>query len=184
MSNPPLKSFKTLLTEMPVEYKGEVKYMADDKFPLISLESIGRYTVLGEDDRYIYLDNHDTGYAFARIDVQEAPKQGIRPVLRVSLRDAGNGMKQAHFLRIREGHADNRVAKTWYYFYAKAMGGIVSDFEHLQGGKALWMSLIKTGHVSRIEDGKEIPVASIDADNLWSVYPDISKKNLILVYRP
>lgn len=187
MNTSQTKTFKEFLLEMPVEYPGEIKYMADEKFPVISLSNIDSYEELGFDDKFIYKLNEDTGFVFKQEDYENATGSiGCKPVLRLSLRDGILGMKQAHHLRGRKVSARQDVAKTWYYLYAKAKGGVVSDFEHLQGGKALWMSLIKTGHVTSCwkDSTKETPVTEADIPNLWSTYPNQEKKDLVLIYRP
>lgn len=182
-----LKTFAEHLLTMPVEYPGEIKYMATDMFPVISIRNINSYEVLGEDARYAYMLKHDSGFVFDRDDLANAtPSIGCRAVMVVSLRPGIKGLFQAHRLRVREASSEQNTVKSWYDFYAKAKGGVVSDFEHLQGGKALWVSLIKTGHVTscwKTQDA-ETPVTEADIPNLWSAHPNHDNKDLVLIYRP
>ncbi len=79
------------------------------------------------------------------------------------------------------------MASTWYAKYVERMGGIVSDFEHLEGGKAFWRSLVNTaadrGLIVSLYDtktGQSVSVGAKTPDlSIWS--KDASKKHLVLV---
>ena len=180
----------TILLEMPQYYPAQIVYRQDRNFTPISMGNFGRYHTLGEDDTYIYTRGAGGGYgkAFARDDVKNPTDLGIKPAMTVELRDSLiKGYKQAHSLRIRQSHASHHVATKWYLFYVDRMGGIVSDFEHLEGGKALWRSLVNgarsRGYNMTLQDtvtGQSVDVGRETPDTqIWS--KDFGKKHLVLV---
>lgn len=186
------QSFKQFLTEMPQHYPGNVTYMKDSKFVPISYRNIEDYDVLGEDGVYIYLitPSRESGFIFRMEDLKDKPQQ-VLPVMRLSLRDTNiNGYKQAHALRIREGFSKENLTSSWYDFYVQEFGGIVSDNEHLEGGKLLWKHFIKKAHISSdysvtlFDSNTGEPIADVISttpdDVIWSNDP--SKKHLVLVY--
>jgi hypothetical protein len=95
----------------------------------------------------------------------------------LSLRPADiKSYKQAYRLRIRENFSIMGVATHWYFSYARKFGGIVSDFEHLEGGKALWKSFVRTADdngfkISLVNSrtGTWMPIDSSTPDGfIWS----------------
>lgn len=182
-----------LLLEMPQYYPSTdgMVYMSAEKFIPISRQNLATYTVLAHRDGFIFVvhpDNHD-GFVFDERDLQTGANPLI-PVLRVSLRDTPLGYKQAHFLRIRKEYARQNIATTFYSAYVEKFGGIVSDTEHLDGGKVLWKALIKSaqekGRVTKLVDlatgNVLIPsvTESTPEDAVWS--NDASHKNHVLIY--
>lgn len=180
-----------LLTEMPKHYPGNISYMKDSKFTPISVRNISDYHVLADHDGLLYVvhPQQTFGFVFDLVELKSG-KSEILPVMRVSLRDTNiKGYKQAHFLRIREAFSKTNIVKNWYLFYLDKFGGIVSDTEHLEGGKLLWQSLIKTATTSRgftmtlysLSTAQPIKQITVDTpiDDIWST--DDSKKDLVLV---
>lgn len=188
-----MKSFKQFfLTEMPQYYPGEVSYMKDTKFTPISFRNIQDYDVLGDDGTYGYFikEGQTAGFVFSLEDLKQEPQQ-LLPVMRLSLRPSKvKGYKQAHALRIREAFAKENITSQWYDFYVQTFGGIVSDAEHLEGGKLLWKHFIRKSHenpphtvsLANGDTGQILGVVGPEmADTeIWST--DASKKNLVLVY--
>lgn len=187
-----MKSFKEyILEEMPQYYPSEVTYQKDSKFTPISVRNLNDYTVLGEVDEFLYVVHPEQtmGFVFYIPDLQKK-EQTVIPVMRVSLRDTPLKYKQAHFLRIRESFSKSNITSTWYNLYVDKFGGIVSDNEHLEGGKNLWMSFIK-----KVTNDPSYRIYSVDLDNgersgnittetpeseIWSL--DSSNKNKVMVY--
>jgi len=126
--------------------------MRDSKFTPVSLRNLTEYPVLSSDDLFTYVvDPYQTrGYVLANPELATAKEskrksEAVMPVMTVTLHNSEfKGYKQARNLRIRQTYSVKGVAKTWYCVYALAYGGIVSDFEHLEGGKRLWRSLVNT----------------------------------------
>lgn len=184
---------KDLLLEMPQYYPGKdgnVTYQKDRNFLRISKNNISRYKKIYKDNDFLYMIGPAGGYGmvFLRTDMENPPPEGLLPVMTVSLRDSGiNEYKQAHTLRIREQFASRSIASTWYIKYVEHMGGIVSDFEHLEGGKSLWRSLIDNADMRgmkvslvNINTGKSTNVdGKYTDDEIWSKNKD--KINLVLV---
>ena len=138
---------KSLLEMPPQYYPGEITYQKDSLFTPISVRNFGDYIILGADSDLAYCidPQHTTGFAFRSEDIAAKPSLGMVPALRLSLRDSGiRAYKQAYKLRIREDFALKGVATTWYLSYVERFEGIVSDFDHLEGGKCLWKSFIRT----------------------------------------
>lgn len=178
------------LQESPQLYPGSVVYALDSKFRPITARNFSEYTVLRHDTTFTYaLDpQHTTGFVFTNADVLRKPSTGMVPVLHVQLRDSGiKGYKQAHHLRIRYTYSMKGVATGWYLAYVHVYGGVVSDFEHLEGGKSLWKSFVRTaldrGFIISAVDtktGVSFPLSADTPDSvLWST--DASKRSLVLV---
>jgi len=131
-------------TEMPLHYSGPIIYQKDAKFEQVSVQNAASYTVLGTDGRRTHLVNRQiSGYAFSTDELNSGVKYVV-PLLRLSLRSTPFGtLMQAHHLRIRESESRDSVAANWYGMYVEKFGGVVSDREHLEGGKLLWKSFIK-----------------------------------------
>ena len=188
-----MKTFRQHLLEMPQYYPGAVSYQKDAKFVPVSVRNANTYTVIHQDPEFTYTVDSalTTGFIFETKDMT-SKEQHILPVLRVSLRDSGiENLKQAHFLRIRANFSEKGLATTWYLSYVNHVGGVVSDAEHLTGGKVLWQSFIKTAEKDsgldiKLHDknnGVETDVTSkTPEDEIWSTGND-SKKNLVLVLR-
>ena len=187
-----MKSFKQyILEEMPQYYPGNITYQKDTKFTPISVRNLDDYVVLGEVDEFLYVvhPQQTMGFVFSIVDIQAA-KQTVVPVMRVSLRATPLQYKQAYFLRIREAYANANITSTWYKLYVDKFNGIVSDNEHLEGGKKLWESFIKQAtnnpeykvylvNLDTMEQSDNITTETPQSD-IWSV--DGSNKNKVLVY--
>lgn len=187
-----MKSFKEyILEEMPQYYPSEVVYQKDSNFTPISVRNLNDYVVLGEQDQFLYLvhPNQTTGFVFDVNDLQKK-EQTVVPVMRVSLRDTPIGYKQAHYLRIREAYSKSNITSTWYNLYVEKFKGIVSDREHLEGGKNLWLSFIKkvskdsnyriySYDLDTKEQGDNITTETPE-EEIWSL--DSTNKNKVLVY--
>jgi hypothetical protein len=189
-----MKSFaQYVLEEMPKYYPGEIIYQSDAKFTPISVRNLQDYNVIGESDGFIYVVHPDQtmGFVFLLEDTQKNNKE-IVPVLRVALRDTDiKNYKQAFQLRIRKSFSKANITSSWYNYYVNAFGGIVSDAEHLEGGKTLWKSFIKNAtnnpsYVVSIIDTNSgevvIPHVTINTpeSDIWSI--DNARKNIVLVY--
>jgi len=120
----------------------------------------------------------------------EDGRQHALPVMRVSLRETPvKGYKQAHYLRIRESYAINNVTTNWYALYVERCGGVVSDREHLEGGKALWRAFIKMASENNFKvslvnfQTQEVLIPDVAAntpdEEIWS--PDSSKIEAVLM---
>lgn len=186
---------ETPLSEMPQHYSGPVIYMKDAKFEQCSIANAKTYVGLGTDDHLVYMvDQHQTfGYVFEEEDLVSS-RQSMLPVMKVRLRETPFGQfRQAFGLRIREKYARNRIATTWYLKYVQKFGGVVSDREHLQGGKILWRSLINYTaadptlqvQVGDWETGQILgPVTSETPDHeVWSADDTLADRVLILTTR-
>lgn len=194
-----LESGNDLLNEMPIQYSGDITYQGDHKFTRISLNNFKSYHVLGRDGTFTYMlsSNGRFGVVFLNSDIEKAmnEKSGERvtllPVLSLELRDSGvKEYMQAYHLRIRKDFARRNVATTWYSKYVDVMGGIVSDSQHLSGGKTLWRSFIDASgfgyniSLYNLHTGKSIPVDSSTSDSeIWSTYKsnEPSKEHLVLI---
>jgi len=181
-----------ILTEMPQYYQGNITYQKDNKFQPISVRNLYDYTIMGDSMGLVYAvhPNRTFGFVFD-FNNQKQNDQFITPVMHLSLRDTIFGdYRQAHNLRIKQSYSKTGIASNWYDFYIKSFGGIVSDREHLEGGKTLWISFIKkaTNNSSyRISladsttgDILEKVTSNTPEDNIWS--KDKSKKDIVLIY--
>ena len=181
-----------ILEEMPKHYSGNVTYQKDSKFIPISIRNVSDYVLLaeGHDLAYFVHPQQTYGYVF-KIDDLKSGKQTAIPVMHLSLRDTPiKNYKQAHNLRIQEEYSKNNITTVWYTEYIKQFGGIVSDREHLEGGKLLWKSLIRRAaedaslKISLVdfETGEvlmdDVPLNTPD-EQIWS--KDASKMNSVLV---
>ena len=180
-----MKTFKEFLLEMPKHYPGNITYQKDNKFTPISLRNIQDYTVLHDDGEFVYMvDPHNTtGFVFPLSDLDTTTL--VIPAMRVSLRDSGvKNYKQAFYLRIRETYSKKNITSTWYNYYVKMFGGIVSDNEHLEGGKALWKSFIRNNEDVYLVDTDTNRIILINKDwrddMIWST--NDSKKNIVIVF--
>lgn len=108
----------------------------------------------------------------------------------MSLRDTNiKDYKQAHALRIRESFSKENITSSWYDFYVKEFGGIVSDLEHLQGGMLLWKHFIKKAEINPklsvslfdVNGDYIIKVDTTPDAAIWS--KDTTLKNKVLVYQ-
>lgn len=179
-----------MLLEMPQYYPGSgMTYQKDSKFTRISIGNFRRYRVIHQDTAYTYVlgPTGSFGFVFSNADIENPSAAGLLPILSLELRDCGiKGYKQAYHLRIRQDFASRNVATIWYCKYVDLMGGIVSDFEHLEGGKVLWRSFINAvgrGYkmsAYNVDTGKSTPVGpNTPDDEIWSFGPD--KKRVVLV---
>lgn len=185
------KTGKSLLKEMPQYYRGKVSYQKDSKFIPISMANFKSYEILGEDAELVFCvdASHTTGFVFAQDDVKRSPRAGMVPLMRVALRETPlKGYKQAYALRIQERASRKGIATSWYLLYVNRFGGIVSDFEHLEGGKILWKSFLETAALRNLkistynfDTGELTPInaANISDEEIWS--EDDSKRNLVIV---
>lgn len=172
---------------MPQHYPGNITYQKDNKFTPISIRNITDYNIIHDDGDFVYMvdSGQTTGYVFDINDLQKR-NQHVLPVMRVSLRDTPiKGYKQAFHLRIREAYSKNNITSNWYDNYVKHYGGIVSDCEHLEGGKQLWKSFIKKApnnvYLYDLATNEQIPIASeMNDEDIWS--KDSTKKNLVIVF--
>jgi hypothetical protein len=189
-----MKSFKEyFLTEMPQHYSSAISYMKDDKFTKLSKRNVMEYVLLGAMDGLVYMVDQEltSGFVFDEEDFNNTDNS-ILPAMRLSLRDTKiDGFKQAHFLRIRQKYSQKNITSTWYNLYVEKFNGIVSDFEHLEGGKQLWKSIIKTAtinpntNVSLIDyDTMDVLISNVTTNtpesDIWS--SDSSKKHQVLLY--
>lgn len=159
------------LLESPQHYPGDVVYQKDSRFGTISPGNLASYEVLGSDSRFLYTLNPKgpTGYVFAAQDVEHGSRLGYVPVMHVSLRDEPiTGYKQAHHLRIRESYARAGAAMGWYIAYVAQNGGIVSDFEHLEGGRVFWRAIVNRG----ADRGMRVSLLDANTGQRWPVGPD------------
>lgn len=182
------------LLESPQYYPGKITYMRDTQFSAISPGNLRAYTVLGQDEQFLYTvtPEHTAGFVFALEDLQSMDAQGAIPVLRLELRairlpGKPGVFQQAHRLRIRQAYSRQNIATHWYLFHAEHFGSIVSDFEHLEGGKTLWRSLVNGAAVRGLRvslvdtvSGQSTPVgpSTLDAD-IWSL--DSAHRSKVLV---
>lgn len=178
------------LMEAPQYYAGNVAYMRPEKFARTSPRNFDSYALLGQDSAFTYVVSPllTVGFAYSNADVAERSELGMVPVLTVMLRDSGyRGYRQAHHLRIREAFARLGVATNWYLLFVQSQGGIVSDFEHLEGGRLLWRSLVDKAeargfHASLLDRRTEAtkPVSAQTPDSeVWAASP--AGRDLLLV---
>lgn len=179
------------ILEMPQSYSGDVVYQKDSKFIPISKNNIKSYTVLGQNSEYIFLlhPSGEKGYVFSTSDM-DSSQNHVVPVMTVSLRDTDiKGYKQAHNLRIRQSGSRQNLTSAWYFLYVQKMGGIVSDREHLAGGKYLWRSLINSAHdfglnAFIVRNGEVFPVSRETPDeNIWTSTEE-GRNTLIFLEKP
>jgi hypothetical protein len=180
---------------MPQHYPGEVTYQKDTKFTPITMRNFGDYLILGRDEVCTYAidPQRTTGFVFSNLDIQNKPSLGMSPVMHAQLRESGiKGYKQVFRLRIREAFAQKGIATSWYLAYVLEAGGIVSDFDHLEGGKRLWKSFVRTAadrglSISVVDtatkDWKSVGVNTAD-DFIWSTDPSRRRFVLVLEHSP
>ena len=187
-----MSTFAQYLKEKPQYYPGRIVYQKDSKFIKISRNNLSRYEVLGDVGGFLFLvdPSNSAGYVFDDADVR-GTSHAITPVMHLSLRDSGfNNLRQAYKLRIKSTYSQQNIATTWYKLYVKNKGGIVSDTEHLEGGKTLWKSFLShpgEGYqvsIVNLDTKQEMPITTTaDIDQLekdiWS--KDKSKRNIVLV---
>lgn len=180
-----------LIQESPQHFPGDISYHKDSRFIPVSNRNFTDYHVLGKDYAYTYAvdPQNTTGFVFLNDDVEKKPSLGLTPVMVVLLRDSSvKGYKQAHKLRIRERYAIKGVATHWYLYYVEWTGGIVSDFEHLEGGKRLWWSLVRTAKERGLKaslvntaTGEETPVGEgTPQSSIWSQDRTLKQHVLVL----
>lgn len=165
---------------------GKMTYQKDSKFIPISVRNVGDYTVLGTDDKgmvYLVSEHSTFGFIFNQSDLMSGNQHAV-PIAHVQLRDTKFGYKQAHNLRIRESYAKLGSVSQWYTLYVEKFGGVVCDNEHLDGGKMLWQSFIKSSHkltLANSNTGETIKQVdkSTDESELWAT--DSSIKDLVLI---
>lgn len=179
------------LLEMPQHYPGNVIYQSKLKFVPISRRNFGSHIVIGQDGFYTYVVDlsQTTGFVFVSADIESEALEFV-PVMQLQLRKSSlDGLRQAFRLRIQEEHARKGIATTWYVLFAQTFGGIVSDFEHLEGGKNLWRAFVDkaayrglTIHAVDTLTGESVPVGPETSDDaIWST--DQSKRSTVLVLR-
>ena len=185
-------TFEQFLQENPQYYKGTHSYQKDTKFIPISRNNIQRYEVLGSAGNLQFMldPSGSVGYVFDDLDLK-SKLHHISPIMHVHLRDSGyKNLPQAHHLRIKKNYAQQGVATLWYKLYVNNKGPIVSDTQHLEGGKNLWKSFLM-----HPEEGIEISILNLDtqqvtpvtsSDNfdelekqIWS--EDESKRNIVML---
>jgi len=180
--------------EKPQLHTGAVVYLKDSKFRPNSLRNIGDHTLLGMDTDFIYIAHPcvSFGFVYTLSDMASKSNIGIFPILSVQLSDSGiDGYKQASHMHIRQSHAQLRMATKWYVRYVQMFDGIVSDFEHLEGGKAHWKPLVQTAiehglraYVVDAETGARTPVNQNTPDAaIWSLN-DANRKVMLLLEKP
>lgn len=182
-----------ILNEMPQYYSGAIIYQKENKFNPISVRNISDYILLGELNGFLFVvhPQQTGGFVINGSDLDNNT-QKIIPAMHLSLRDTNiKGYKQAHHLRIQEKYSKMNLTSKWYDLYINKFGGIVSDLEHLEGGKTLWWSFIKN-----IKDSPMFNISLVDKetgdiiidkvteetpqDAIWS--KDATHKNKVLVY--
>ena len=165
---------------MPKYYPGKFEYQKDSKFESISVRNALSYIVLDQDREYTHLihPGQGGGFVFLTSELEDGRQHAV-PVMRVSLRDTQiKGYKQAHYLRIRESFATCNTTTKWYALYVERYGGVVSDREHLEGGKALWRAFTKMAESFRFKvslvniQTQEVLIADVAASTtdaeIWS----------------
>lgn len=178
------------LQESPQYFPGPVSYQKDAKFRPITARNFSDYQVLGADLDFTYAidPQHTTGFVFTNDDVANPPSVGMVPVVYAALKDSNvQAYKQVYKLRIRQAFALKGVTTAWYLRYANKFGGIVSDFEHLEGGKRLWKGLVRTasehGFKTSVADtrtGERFPIGPDTPDSfIWSL--DAERRPIVLV---
>jgi len=182
------------LLESPQYYRGEVIYQKDNKFiPVPSRSFREAFELLTNDGEFSYFLHPVGSFGFV-IDNDDlaANTQAIIPVMKLKLTPVIIGSEsfmQVSQLRIRESYGQSGIARNWYEHYVRSHHGIVSDCEHLAGGKLLWQSLIKSA------DGPEFSVtlnsfttgeklmdvtSSTPESEIWS--DDSSNKDKVLLF--
>ena len=182
------------LLEKPQLHTGAVRYLKDSRFAPNSLRNIGAYTLLGMDTDFIYIAHPcvSFGFVYTLSDMASKSIHGIFPILSVQLSDSGiDGYKQASWMLIRQSHAQLRMATKWYLHFVEIFGGIVSDFDHLEGGRANWKPLVHSAverglhvYVVDAETGARTPMKrnTPDAD-IWSL-DDANRNVMLLIEKP
>ena len=176
----------------PQHYPGPIAYQRDSKFRPVSDGNLRSYPKITEDDQFLYATDPQVtmGFVFSREEIAAVGKRpsAFPPVMTLCLRESGiRGLKQAYQLRLRESFARKNVATQWYLAYVIRHGGIVSDADHLEGGKQLWRSFAsKAAHYGvRITLYDNVTKAEHPVDmntpetEIWSTDP--TKRNLVLI---
>ena len=170
-------------------------YQNDSKFIKVGVNSIRRMQVLLNAGGFLFVHKDSSGFVFKEDEVAAASDgDNLLPVMVVKLRDSGiKNYKQAHGLRIREHHADESVAKNWYFQYIKQVAPIVSDKDHLHGGYLLWKHFLKqaalddthTISVLQQSTGKVLQenatIHTVNESDLWSQHPNHDLKDIVLL---
>ncbi len=168
-----------------------MQYEKDSFFTRVTMRNFSDYPVLAKDLYFTYaIDPQQTmGFVFDNDDVKQRPSLGMLPAMSLRLRESGiKSWKQAYKLRIRYAYAMKGVATTWYLNYVEKFGGLVSDFEHLEGGKALWKSFIRTAsdrglRISVVNtatwQSRTVGLSTPEAQ-IWSIDETLKKCALVL----
>lgn len=178
------------LLEAPQHYAGDVVYMRPENFGKTSRGNFASYTLLGNDHRFVYVVNSQltAGAVFLASDV-ESDATDFVPVTSLLLRESPyRGYRQAYRLRVRKDYARLNASTNWYLLFVQRYGGIVSDAEHLEGGRLLWRSLLdgaaSRGFRASVFDtttGTKAPISSETADTeLWTADQAGRQKLLVL----
>ena len=176
---------------MPKHYPDNFTYQRAGQFSPSSVGDIGTYDLLGMDENITFLlrPADSVGFVFLTHELETGGfRDTVTPVMHVHLRESTvNGYKQAHKLRIRQSYSRLGVATRFYLHYVERYGGVVSDFEHLEGGKTLCQSLINKADQRGIRSGM-VDTATVErhpADRgtrdelIWSF--DDSRRKPVLV---
>lgn len=179
-------------TMAPQHYPGPIAYQRDSRFRPVSDGNLRSYPKLAEDDQFLYTTDPQLtmGFVFSREEIAAVGTRpsAFPPVMTLALRESGiRGLKQAYQLRLRERHARKNVATQWYLAYVLQQGGIVSDTDHLEGGKQLWRSFAtkaaQYGVRIFLHDTATGEERLIDANTpereIWSA--DAAKRGIVLV---
>ena len=181
------------LRESPQYFSGDYMYRDDSQFAPVSKNNYSTYTEIYADERYTYAvgTSHRNGYVILTSEHNSDSVRFYSPVMVLGLRDTRiKGYRQAYGLRIRKSHARYGIATQWYVSYAKKFGGIVSDFEHLEGGKNLWRSFVdkaethglKISYVDSLyAPDKQVPVdANTPDSDIWTTDEVLRQRLLVL----
>ena len=179
----------------PQYYHGSVTYQKDDKFIPVPTRNFDDYEVIGRSEDLTYFLHPCDSFGFV-VDNEElaAGNLTVVPVMKLKLTAVtigGTKLKQVSQLRIRESYSRIGVARDWYANYVRQFTGIVSDCEHLEGGKLLWQSLIKLADESAdfsvsmhlLPSGEKIAAITrtTPESDIWS--NDGLNKNQVLVFQ-
>ena len=181
------------LRESPQYVPDDYTYRDDSKFVPVSKRNYSTYVEIYSNPEFNFTvdSNHRMGFVISKSEMNNASAPFYMPVLVVHLRDTKiKGYKQAHGLRIRKAHARIGIAAQWYVAYAKKFGGIVSGFEHLEGGKNLWRSFVdkadthglKISYVDSLyAPDKQVPVdANTPDSDIWTTAEVLRQRLLFL----
>jgi hypothetical protein len=182
---------RDILVEMPQYYPSKITYQVEKKFFPISKNNIAVYRKIGDNGEYSFFvhPSGERGFVFSNKELEDS-QNDVQPAMVVSFRDTVYNFKQAHSLRIREKDARQNLATIFYILYVENFGGIVSDNEHLEGGKTLWRSLINNAEsrnlkVFVVKNDKKIEIDKNTPDSeIWSIGPDKKETVIILQKLP